>query len=493
VLGTLAVVAVVSLAAAQWGSTAKPAATFFLLPTRGWELLIGALVAFYLQGASTWQPSRALREVCGVIGLAMVAYAVFAFSDQTPFPSLYALVPTVGTAIIILFATQQTTVGKFVGNKLFVGIGLISYSAYLWHQSVFAFARHRILEEQGKWLFGALSIAAVVLAYFSWRFVERPFRNKNTFTRKQVSLFAVVCSAIFVLFGSVGYITQGFNSRERYNDARVLDANAVLDERGSGERYCSESQVKSDLGPLVCIIGDTKSIPNGVLWGDSLAGALMHGLDKGLRDLGHSFYVVLSDGCIPIFGASRTVRTEFDCAENRHRNFVDEVLRSSELQYIVWIGAFANLTGNVERDYLINGYPATPQIVKSSIIETLQTLHANDKKVFFVGDTPRFHYHTANYRLKQLMFSNADDAGTQTVSRTAVVESLNQSDLLAEAANYSTVIDAVDVFCDIECSSVDRDGKLLFIDGGHLSHRGSELLADVIISAMFKPPGVPKS
>lgn len=134
VIGTLVVVAVLSLAAAEWGSTAKPAATFFLLPTRAWELLIGTFVAFYLQGTTTWQPSRVLREVFSALGVAMLAYAVFTFSKQTPFPSLYALVPTVGTALIILFATQQTTVGKFIGNKFFVGIGLISYSAYLWHQ-----------------------------------------------------------------------------------------------------------------------------------------------------------------------------------------------------------------------------------------------------------------------------------------------------------------------------------------------------------------------
>jgi len=108
------------------------------LPTRGWELLIGAFSALYLSIENRKEFSKSLSDFLGWLGVALILYAVFAFSKATPFPGLYALVPTFGTALIILFATQQTTVGKFVGNNLFVGLGLISYSAYLWHQPVLA-------------------------------------------------------------------------------------------------------------------------------------------------------------------------------------------------------------------------------------------------------------------------------------------------------------------------------------------------------------------
>jgi peptidoglycan/LPS O-acetylase OafA/YrhL len=77
----------------------------------------------------------------------LLFYAVFTFNKETPFPSLYTLVPTVGTALIILFADKQTVTGRLLGNQVLVGIGLISYSAYLWHQPLFAFARHRNIEE----------------------------------------------------------------------------------------------------------------------------------------------------------------------------------------------------------------------------------------------------------------------------------------------------------------------------------------------------------
>ncbi len=166
-----AVLALVSLSAAQWGSMAWPAATFYLLPTRGWELLIGALIALYLAGRDAVEVSPAVRRFGSLLGLLMIAYGVVAFDKATPYPSLYALAPTLGTALIILFATPQTEVGKLLGSKLLVGVGLVSYSAYLWHQPLFAFARHISMSEPGGVTLSGLAVLSFLLAYVSWRFV----------------------------------------------------------------------------------------------------------------------------------------------------------------------------------------------------------------------------------------------------------------------------------------------------------------------------------
>ena len=184
-VGILGLVAIVSLGYAHRDSFHNPAAGFYLLPTRFWELLIGALVAFYFftrnnSRTTATHASSIMSQSFGLAGLLLIVYAVFEFDRTTPFPGLYALVPTLGTALIIVFANEKNLVGRFLANRALVGIGLISYSAYLWHQPLFAFARHRSLGDPGTPLIAALSLTAIALAYLSWRYVEIPFRNRNS-------------------------------------------------------------------------------------------------------------------------------------------------------------------------------------------------------------------------------------------------------------------------------------------------------------------------
>ena len=119
----------------------------------------------------------AVRDVASLLGAGMLLYAMFGFDQRTPFPGLYALVPTVGTALIIVYCGPQTWVGKVLCSPAFVGVGLISYSAYLWHQPLFAFAKHAGLPSHHTALYGGLSLLALALAYGSWRFVESPIKN----------------------------------------------------------------------------------------------------------------------------------------------------------------------------------------------------------------------------------------------------------------------------------------------------------------------------
>ncbi len=126
---------------------------------------------------------------------------------------MYALVPTLGTVLIVLFATQQTTVGTFVGNKVFVSVGLISYSAYLWHQPLFAFARHMSLSAPSHAVFLMLLGITLIFAYLSWKYVESPFRHKRQMKRENIFLFAILGSSLFACFGLLGTSSNGFKLR----------------------------------------------------------------------------------------------------------------------------------------------------------------------------------------------------------------------------------------------------------------------------------------
>ncbi len=127
---------------------------------------------------------------------------------------LYALVPTVGTMLIILFANQQTYAGKFVGNKLFVGLGLISYSAYLWHQPLLAFGKFRNFGDLNNYLAISIVIITFILAYFSWLYIEIPVRTRQVLTsRKSLFLASTLGVFIFVLVGFYGVFNSYLGKR----------------------------------------------------------------------------------------------------------------------------------------------------------------------------------------------------------------------------------------------------------------------------------------
>ena len=110
----------------------SPEAAFFLLPTRAWEILIGSIAALYFLNPHHKAPNIIIRQSLSLIGAALILIAIFFYDKTTPFPSFYALVPTVGALFIILYAQPDTWIGRLLSTKILVSIGLISYSMYLW-------------------------------------------------------------------------------------------------------------------------------------------------------------------------------------------------------------------------------------------------------------------------------------------------------------------------------------------------------------------------
>jgi peptidoglycan/LPS O-acetylase OafA/YrhL len=227
----LAILLVCSLAMSLWFTRSNPLAAFYLLHTRGWELLIGALAAAYLVKTKRREPRVIIGEVGGWLGVALVVGPVFLYSASTPFPGFYAIVPCLGAVLVILFASHGNSVGGFLGNKVFVGIGLISYSAYLWHQPLFAFARHASSEELDSTLFAALSVLVFLLGYLSWRFVEAPFRRVGKFSRNQIFGFALICGTFLCGVGFFGQIMDGFPAKSdetEMTELKLTDQNFIV-------------------------------------------------------------------------------------------------------------------------------------------------------------------------------------------------------------------------------------------------------------------------
>ena len=183
--------------------------SFYLIPTRAWELLIGVFIAFYFK-YYRFSLSIPINQTLSLIGFSMILVSIIFFDKETPFPSLYTLIPTLGTALLIISAVPKTIMHKILSIKQLVFIGLISYSAYLWHQPIFAFARHRFSNDVSDIVFLFFAILSLILAYVSWKWVEKPFRDKNKVSQKGILNFSIVGILIFIFLGSVFSFNNGF-------------------------------------------------------------------------------------------------------------------------------------------------------------------------------------------------------------------------------------------------------------------------------------------
>ena len=470
VLGaTLLIVALISLALAQWMTDTAPAAGFFLLPARAWELMIGALTAFALfserSPLTAVSSSRALCEGLGLAGLLLIAYAILVFDETTPFPSFYALVPTAGTALIIAFASSQTAVGRLLGHPALVGIGLVSYSAYLWHQPLFAFARHRSLKEPEAWHFLALALLTFALAWLSWRFVETPFRRGGIVSRNTVFGLGAAVSLALIATGVAGHFANGPNAKDRTQRAeldRRIRTNYGLAPACNGETTFSAP----------CRTTDAPEI---VVWGDSYAMHLLPGILASKPDV--RIAQVTMSVCGPLFGlapANTTYPLSWarDCLAFTRR--VESWLQSTpSLRYAVLSSPFGQY---IEPDWraVTDDWTGDASIegARAAFHATLQKLRSLGIQPVIVAPPPQTAYNIGTCLTKSAFLasdlSHCNFPAGQIEPRIRRVY-----DFLESFADEVPVIWLHETLCPDGVCQTHWDDILLYRDQGHLSYEGS--------------------
>ena len=461
----LAVIAALSLTAAQWGSFYQPASTFYLLQTRGWELLLGVLAAFYLFSEERrMAASTHAAQVASLTGVALIVFAVWVFDKNTPFPSLYALVPTAGAVCIILFATDDTYVGRMLGNKLLVGIGLISYSAYLWHQPLFAFARHASISEPSAMEFVLLVAVAFVFAYATWRFVESPFREKGRISRAAVAVFSIVASVFFISIGVYGKYKDGLpdrlsaEQREIYAYARYNESEPDTD----GECFLMPEQTYQDFSSVCKAVSSARQ--NVLLWGDSHAAAL----SRGWRVVEPSALEYTASGCPPLIGTV-VVGRPF-C-----KDVNDFILREVERMKPDEIVLHANWL-------LYERYDPTSQI--TATIDAIHRMSASSK-VFILGGVPQWPPSLPVIMLRKRIAMDQEQYWPNSSS--SVLDEMDRKFRLVVESRGATYWSAIAHLCKSgKCQVVvNSDGRFqpTAHDYGHLTKAGAVLLSVKLLAS----------
>ena len=202
----LAAIGLVSFALCLWSIRAHPVGNFYLLHTRAWELAAGGWAAT-IRSPEDQRGSGTLA----LLGLLMIAAAVFTLPEGSPSPSAAMLLPVAGTTLVLLYG-RAGFAHRLLSASPMVGIGLISYSTYLWHQPLFAFLRVASSNPPPTWQFVALIPVALMLAWASWRFVERPFRSRSMPMRTVAAILVPSAFALLML-GAVLHVRGGLPQR----------------------------------------------------------------------------------------------------------------------------------------------------------------------------------------------------------------------------------------------------------------------------------------
>ena len=452
-------------------------ATFFLLPTRAWELLAGSLLAVAPPIASKW-----VREVFVWIGSAAILGTFILYQPDTPFPGYTAILPVLGAVLLIWAGSQVPDESKplplrLLSTRPMVFIGLISYSFYLIHWPIFAY--HHLLfgrHPDTQWAIGFVVIA-LLLSILSWRFVERPFR-KGALIKTRKGVFWTSLTAMLALLGVSLVIIKSDGLEERF-DSDVLK---VVSGDGSHRSLPVRNMDIGDIPGGLTSIGAPQGKLKVFLWGDSHADALMPGVDEACKRLGFSGQAATSWVTPPVKDWYKPDQHGLNEKTPAYNRAIFEYLKAEvaqeNLSIVVLTACWIYYTRE-EEDRKAMGLALANQIRD---LEAIGCRVAIMKQFpFYKDDVPR------NLALN-LHFGV--DVFDQSMSKVEyLTQRKPQDDVFDEMARQFPnviMIDPMDRFLgDGELMrQVDEQGYPLYLDHGHISPRGALRVVDEIVEAM---------
>jgi len=260
-----AITALISFVFSVSVSTNDASAAFYLANLRAWELLVGCILALNIipQGQE-----KKFSNIIGIIGLFLIAFSIFQYSETTKFPGVSALAPVFGAAFIVSSGKAEKSLSKsLLSMPLLVFIGKISYSLYLWHWPIIIFARYYMIRQMTSTELTSVLIIILLISTLSWRFVETPFRSKLFMKTHQIYAFAFSSMILMLLIGGTIYYFKGFPNRAGLEYL-------AIDTKKEETWLFKECNINLTDDPQVitaCEIGDHSQEASFMVWGDSHA------------------------------------------------------------------------------------------------------------------------------------------------------------------------------------------------------------------------------
>lgn len=450
-----------SLTLSILGSYSSPLATFYLLPTRAWELLIGVWIAIKLP----INLPAGSKTTVGLIGVVLVCCSIFFYNRDTRFPGVAAIAPCLGAALIILSSQDKASlVGRVLSLKPVVFIGLISYSLYLWHWPLLVFSKYLTQGDQSIGIRLGLLAASIGLSIASWRYVEVPFRKRCILQRRgQMFYFAGASLGGLLLLGVLVFCAKGFPGRFPVAARNYADSKKHF-------AFRNEISIEEAVeGRFVELGSQNPNQPVDLLiWGDSHAMAVTPVLDELCRRFSVRGIEATHSATAPVLGYISRGTSALNDDSPAFAAAVLKFISKRHVKHVILAAYW-------------DAYPASHGFTMT-LPSTVSAIMGLGSQVFVMKDVPVPGFDVP--RLAALTALHHGDVEQLGIPRANYKVSNFELDSTFEQIKRmgATVLDPASYFLNHQdVYSVVHNGQLLYFDEQHLSVEGAELLSPLFL------------
>jgi peptidoglycan/LPS O-acetylase OafA/YrhL len=493
-------IVLVSLVYAELMTWLSPSISFFHLPSRVWELLAGGLVAFSFASADRSEPTAPVSTALCTLGLVMILFSLIAL-DLNSHPGIKSAIPVIGTVLILRFGHSSNWVTTLLSSKPFIAVGLLSYSFYLWHYPVLAYARH------AGYMYGveqklALVALALTLSVVTYYLVERPFRNRSTIGTKLFCV-GILGATLILLASSVDMLSERNKPKEKSSYLRsVLAKGNRVWVRQEGKKCHAGGGGSAKMFPVEesCIFKKSNSDTHLIVLGDSHGGVLAENLRLLANKNGYNFVQITAAGCSHIpYGRS------FGICGKRSRSVVEFVsslsnpivVYSARIPLFIEQSRFVNEYGDREAKFRNVPKKKVEQEAGAriaAVADQLTALSEVSDKLVLVYPVPEQGYHVRDkLHAKYADAQRAEDLPNLSTSYANYLTRTKRSfKALDQVKNQNVIrIYPAEFFCSEQTNrcEVTRQDKIFFASDNHVSPLGSKMIVDAIASKLSSTEG----
>ena len=476
---------------------------FYILPSRAWELLAGALLSILENKLNIKSKDLIKKRILMSVGMALIFLSFFFFENELKHPSILTLIPVLGSCLIIWFSDKDFFLDKILSSKLLVFIGLISYSLYLWHYPILAFSKYINIFQNNVLGSFFLIIFIFLLSISSYIFIEKPFREKKISFKKisiiissVIILILIFCTFVILKNGKIRNLPNIIeNMHENHNYRNFFQENEACHNRLGNNSFCkfnSNKNVKSNI----------------ILLGDSLVDSLLSSLINKTKDTKYKITNMSYSGelYMPDYIVINKLTNKKISNPLKHKYRRDEIKKSASNSYIVILGSYLYY---LERDLILNkddlilikenpikyvsqnnsnlNYEDRIIQFKHSFKKTLIELSENNK-IILIYPLPKPPIHISRHIINNFhkgLLNQEDYFEKDPVNYKKEIyikeneQIINLFDEISSANIFK--IKTKDLFCPNDKCIFYNNSVAYFFDDTHLSYKGSEKVNDLIL------------